>query len=222
MSGERSRARPAREKCSGAQSTHSQTWVSSRIFRCPLERGLDVGGKWRGEVIGDPDAPLVDAENLIHPPSRGHRHQPRDGTASLGDHDLFAFRDACEQLGKVCLGLVDSRSSTCHHGRLSTGPSKLGVDGTGRLILLASRVMSEITSAVRADFSPGGKLRAGINYGNFMAVQQSIGVPKGRGAGLAYLRGFVEDAKASGLVARAIEKTGARGVSVAARAPISS
>jgi len=56
--------------------------------------------------------------------------------------------------------------------------------------------------------------------GRFMAVQQSIGVPKGREAGLAYLRGFVEDAKASGLVGRAIEKTGAHGVSVAPRAPV--
>jgi polar amino acid transport system substrate-binding protein len=54
--------------------------------------------------------------------------------------------------------------------------------------------------------------------GRFMAVQQSVGVPKGRDAGLAYLRGLVEEAKASGLVARAIEKTGARGVSVAPRA----
>ena len=54
--------------------------------------------------------------------------------------------------------------------------------------------------------------------GQFMAVQQAVGVPRGRDAGLAYLRGFVEDAKASGLVARAIEQTGARGVSVAAKA----
>jgi polar amino acid transport system substrate-binding protein len=54
--------------------------------------------------------------------------------------------------------------------------------------------------------------------GQFMAVQQAVGVPRGRDAGLAYLRGFVEDAKASGLVARAIERTGARGVSVAPRA----
>jgi polar amino acid transport system substrate-binding protein len=54
--------------------------------------------------------------------------------------------------------------------------------------------------------------------GRFMAVQQSIGVPKGRDTALAFLRGFVEDAKASGLVARAIEQTGARGVSVAPRA----
>ena len=51
--------------------------------------------------------------------------------------------------------------------------------------------------------------------GRFMGVQQSIAVPKGRDAGLAYLRSVVEDAKSSGLVARAIERTGARGVSVA-------
>ena len=51
--------------------------------------------------------------------------------------------------------------------------------------------------------------------GRFMGVQQSIGVPKGKSAGLAYVRALVEDAKASGLVARAIERTGARGVTVA-------
>lgn len=61
---------------------------------------------------------------------------------------------------------------------------------------------------------PGSRLLDG----HFMAVQQAVGVPRGRAAGLAYLREFVEDAKASGLVARAIERTGARGVSVAPRA----
>ena len=65
-----------------------------------------------------------------------------------------------------------------------------------------------------ADRLPGSRMLEG----RFMAVQQSIGVPRGRDAGLAYLRGLVEEAKASGLVARAIEKTGARGVSVAPRA----
>jgi polar amino acid transport system substrate-binding protein len=62
---------------------------------------------------------------------------------------------------------------------------------------------------------PGSRIVAG----RFMGVQQSIAVPKGRDAGLAYLRRVVEDAKASGLVARAIERTGARGVSVAPPAP---
>jgi polar amino acid transport system substrate-binding protein len=51
--------------------------------------------------------------------------------------------------------------------------------------------------------------------GRFMAVQQALGVPRDRDAGLSYLAGLVEDAKKSGLVARAIERTGARGVSVA-------
>ncbi len=55
--------------------------------------------------------------------------------------------------------------------------------------------------------------------GRFMGVQQSIAVPKGKDAGLLFLRGVVEDAKKSGLVARAIERTGAKGVSVAPPAP---
>ncbi len=61
------------------------------------------------------------------------------------------------------------------------------------------------------DKLPGSR----ILDGRFLAVQQSVGVPKGRDAGLRFLRGVVEEAKASGLVARAIERTGARGVAVA-------
>ena len=65
-----------------------------------------------------------------------------------------------------------------------------------------------------ADKLPGSRMLEG----HFMKVPQAIGVPRGRDAGLGYLRGFVEEAKASGVVARAIERIGARGVSVAPRA----
>jgi len=65
-----------------------------------------------------------------------------------------------------------------------------------------------------ADKLPGSRMLDG----HFMKVPQAVGVPRGRDAALAYLRGFVEDAKKSGLVARAIERIGARGVSVAAPA----
>lgn len=51
--------------------------------------------------------------------------------------------------------------------------------------------------------------------GRFMAVQQSIGSPRGRDAAAQYVRDFVADVKASGFVARAIETHGVRGVSVA-------
>jgi polar amino acid transport system substrate-binding protein len=51
--------------------------------------------------------------------------------------------------------------------------------------------------------------------GRFTAVQQSIGTPRAREAGARYLSEFVEEMKASGLVAGAIERHGVRGVSVA-------
>lgn len=54
--------------------------------------------------------------------------------------------------------------------------------------------------------------------GRFTAVQQAIGIPKGRDAGANYLRAFVEDIKASGLVARTIDENGVRGLSVAPQA----
>ena len=51
--------------------------------------------------------------------------------------------------------------------------------------------------------------------GRFMAIQQALGIPKARQAGLSYLREFIEEVKASGLVARALEKAGVQGVSIA-------
>ena len=52
--------------------------------------------------------------------------------------------------------------------------------------------------------------------GNFTAVQQAAGVPKGRSAGARYLREFIEEAKETGLVSKAIETNGVRGLTVAA------
>ena len=60
---------------------------------------------------------------------------------------------------------------------------------------------------------------ARILDGQFTAVQQAIGTPKKREASARFLRAFVEDVKASGLVAEAISRNGAQGVSVAPPAP---
>src|SRR5438034_1096590 len=147
----------------------------------------------------------------------------------------------------------------------------IAVGHVGVVLLTFAVAMAQVPPAARADLAPTGKLRAGVNYGNFIlavkdvatgesrgvaielfttgkvealaglrqgliglaakhpgsrildgqffGVQQAVGVPKGREAGVQYLRGFVEEAKASGLVARAIERTGAHGVSVAPKAP---
>jgi polar amino acid transport system substrate-binding protein len=54
--------------------------------------------------------------------------------------------------------------------------------------------------------------------GRFMVVEQAIASPRGRDAGAKLIREFVEEAKASGLVARLLEKNAVRGVTVAPRA----
>jgi polar amino acid transport system substrate-binding protein len=59
--------------------------------------------------------------------------------------------------------------------------------------------------------APGSR----ILDGRFTAVQQAAGTPKGRPAGAQYLREFIEDVKASGMVADLIEKNNVRGLTVA-------
>jgi polar amino acid transport system substrate-binding protein len=60
---------------------------------------------------------------------------------------------------------------------------------------------------------PGGR----IIDGRFTSVQQAVGTPRKNAAGAAFLRDVVEELKASGLVARLIERHKVRGLSVAPR-----
>ena len=73
-----------------------------------------------------------------------------------------------------------------------------------------------------AEKLPGSRVLAG----RFTAIQQAIGTARSgadgtprAGAGAAYLRAFVEEAKAGGLVARALAANGVRGATVAPPAP---
>ena len=102
-------------------------------------------------------------------------------------------------------------SRTLKHAKLISAP-----DGGAAFDLLATDKVQALAGLTEGLIGLAEKLpRSRILDGRFMGVQQSIGVPRGRDAGLQFLRAVVEDAKASGLVARAIERTGARGVSVA-------
>jgi len=70
---------------------------------------------------------------------------------------------------------------------------------------LRPRLISDVTKL------PGAR----ILDGQFTAVQQAVGTLRGNTAGAAFLRDFVEEAKASGLVASLIEKHKVVGLSVA-------
>jgi polar amino acid transport system substrate-binding protein len=55
--------------------------------------------------------------------------------------------------------------------------------------------------------------------GSFTAVQQAAGVPKGRANAAKFLNEFIEDVKASGLVAKAIKDNNVVGLTIAAKTP---
>ena len=107
-------------------------------------------------------------------------------------------------------------SRTLTHANLTSAPD----GGAAFDLLVAGKVhaLAGLTEGLigLAEKFPGSRILAG----RFMGVQQSIGVPRGRDAGLQFLRAVVEDAKASDLVARAIARTGARGVTVAPSTPV--
>lgn len=139
---------------------------------------------------------LVPANSLLRAATDVDREGVRIAAPARANYELFLSRN----LKKA--KLVSAPNADAAFDLLVSGKVEAYAGLTQALIGLVDKL-------------PGSR----IVDGRFMAVQQLIAVPRGRDAGLSYLRGFVEDAKASGLVARAIESTGARGVTVAPRAP---
>lgn len=56
--------------------------------------------------------------------------------------------------------------------------------------------------------------------GRFMVIEQAMGTPKGRDAGVRYLRTFIEEMKASGFVANALKASGQGDAAVAPPTPV--
>jgi polar amino acid transport system substrate-binding protein len=88
-----------------------------------------------------------------------------------------------------------------------------GAAGFQRFVQEGLDVYAGLRPGLLADVEalPGAR----ILDGRFMAVQQAIGTARGNAAGAAFLSGFAEEAKRSGLVARLIAAHGVRGLSVA-------
>lgn len=76
----------------------------------------------------------------------------------------------------------------------------------------------EVAAGVRQQLEADAKRIPGLRLlpGRFMVINQAMGTPRLRGeAGVSYLRGFVEDMKASGFVAQALQRHGIEGAAVA-------
>jgi polar amino acid transport system substrate-binding protein len=76
----------------------------------------------------------------------------------------------------------------------------------------------EVAAGVKQQLEMDQKHHTGLRLlpGRFMVIQQAMGLPMGRGdEAIAFLRAFVETAKASGFVAEALTRHGLQGASVA-------
>lgn len=113
------------------------------------------------------------------------------------------------ELGGVSVDLVRELAR-----RLDVRVVLVGFDFSGSLAdALASGVL-DIGGIARGsgrkgtlDFSPG-YLQIETTDDRFLVVEQTLAIPKGREAGLRYLREFIEEMKASGFVKRALVRSG--------------
>jgi polar amino acid transport system substrate-binding protein len=80
----------------------------------------------------------------------------------------------------------------------------------------------EVLAGVKQPIVAFAKAEPGIRVlpGRFMAIEQAMGMPKGRDAGVRFLRQFGEEMKASGFVAQALQKSGQGEATVAPATPV--
>src|SRR3989304_3822225 len=140
---------------------------------------------------------LVPAGSPLRAIPEGGRIGVRIGVSAKSAYDLFLTR-------------------SIQHAQLVRAPNP---DAAFQLIVAGN---VDVVAGVRQHLvANAGKLPgASVLDGRFMAIEQALGIPKGREEGANYLREFIEDVKASGVVARAIEKAGIRGVSVPPKAMV--
>jgi polar amino acid transport system substrate-binding protein len=87
--------------------------------------------------------------------------------------------------------------------RASTGGGIAGIELFVREKLDASAGVRQPLEAYAKDHSD-----VRVMAGHFQEIRQAMGTPKGRTAGAAYLRTFVEEMKASGFIADALKRSG--------------
>jgi len=75
----------------------------------------------------------------------------------------------------------------------------------------------EVSAGVKQQLEADAKRVPGVRLlpGRFMTINQAMAVPKGRDAGARYVRGFIEEMKASGFVSQALARHGVEGAAVA-------
>jgi polar amino acid transport system substrate-binding protein len=122
---------------------------------------------------------------------------------TIGDVDRSGVRIAVLAGSAYDLWLERNiKSATLVRSSSAAGASQLFADG-------GADALAALRPGLAADIerNPGSR----VLDGGFTAVQQAVGTRRENAAGAAFLRAFVEEAKASGLVQRLIERHGMAG-----------
>jgi polar amino acid transport system substrate-binding protein len=135
---------------------------------------------------------LVPADSKIHSVEEIDRKGVRIAVAARSAYDLYLSR-SIKHAELVHANGVDASYELFVREKLDA------------LAGLRPRLVKDVQNL------PGAR----VLEGRFTAVQQAIGTPKARVAAAAFLAAFIEEAKASGLVARLIERHGVQGVNIA-------
>lgn len=104
---------------------------------------------------------------------------------------------------------------TLKHAKIVRAPTSPAVTD----MFIAQKL--EVAAGVKQQLESDARRIPGLRLldGRFMVINQAIGTPKERGeAGAKYLRDFIEQMKASGFVAQALERHRVEGAAVAAKA----
>jgi len=151
-----------------------------------------------GEIAFSPTYLEVDATYLVPPgsPMRAAENVDRDGARiAITARSVYAF----------------FLNRHLRHAKLVSAPS------THAAFDLFAREKLDALVGLRPRLAADAKMMPGSRVvdGRFMLVEQAVASPKGREAGAQFIREFIEDAKASGLIARAVLNNQVRGVTVA-------
>ena len=75
----------------------------------------------------------------------------------------------------------------------------------------------EVAAGVKQQLQADARRLGGVRLlpGRFMVINQAVGMPVARAAAAEYVRAFVEEMKASGFVAAALDRHGIKGAIVA-------
>ncbi len=165
-------------------------------------------GNWDIAFTGvDPDGsanlvftqPYLDSEGTFLVPAKSPLF-------AIADVDRDGVRVAVSEKSTLDLHLT----RTLKRAQLVRAP------GSGGALALFAAGKADVLAGVRQQLlvvaakHPGSR----IMDGRFMVIAQGIALPKERAGAVSYLNAFVNDVKASGFVAQAIERNGVRGVAV--------